>query len=201
MNQNPDAGWVPSGADKVRPILTWPDELLLKQSEEVTFPLGSEVVQLVDDMFATMRADGGIGLSAIQVGVALKIVTVLGSRMNNDLDEVYLNPVIQQLVGTPELMREGCLSFPNVLVTVPRYREIVVEFNDMDGRSHTKAVSGLKAQVLQHEIDHLNGVLFLEKTSVAGKQKIRTHMKQLERMADKMHKSIGDMIYGPPSKP
>jgi peptide deformylase len=119
-----------------------------------------EVRQLVDDMFETMDAAEGVGLAANQIGQAIRIAVVdaEGSRI------VMINPVISEASGK-EREEEGCISIPDVYAEVTRPGRIVMEALGRDGAPYRLEVDGLLARAIQHEIDHLDGILFLDRLS------------------------------------
>ena len=141
-----------------REILTYPNPVLQQKSVDVGTP-NEAVRQLVADMFETMEAAGGVGLAAIQVGVPLRlfVMEVAGKKT------VLINPVIKSLLDQPVEMREGCLSIPNVFEWVPRHKRVLAEFFDLDDNCHVRLFEGLEAHAVQHETEHLDGMLFPEK--------------------------------------
>ena len=133
------------------------DEILRKRSREVT-EIDNKIRELALDMLDTMYKNDGIGLAAPQVGILKRIIVV-------DIGEgpkVYINPVIVKASGK-QTCEEGCLSFPNTFGNVDRPLNIVVEAYDIDGNKIKKKAKDLEAVALCHEIDHLDGVLFVDK--------------------------------------
>lgn len=122
------------------------------------------VRQLAREMLQTMYSADGIGLAAPQVGIHKQLIVI---DVNPDEAAapplVLINPVIQSLSGTPVINQEGCLSIPNVYLDVKRPPELVVTYKDEHGRPQRLAADGLLACCIQHEIDHLNGVLFVDR--------------------------------------
>jgi peptide deformylase len=138
--------------------------ILRQHSAEVT-TVDAEVRRLIEDMFETMDAAKGIGLAANQVGVARRVAVV-------DADEdrfVMVNPRIIEAEGRADA-EEGCLSIPEIYADVTRPERIVVEALDADGTLYRKEATGLKARAIQHEIDHLDGILFLDHLSLIKRQ-------------------------------
>jgi len=122
------------------------------------------VRELVDDLFETMRAAKGVGLAANQVGVAQRIAVVdVGEEFPPPL--VLVNPRIVQASDVTETAEEGCLSIPDIYGDVERPLAVTVEALDRDGRPYRTELSGFKARAVQHEIDHLDGILFLDHLS------------------------------------
>jgi peptide deformylase len=137
---------------------------VLRQRAADVARVDDDVRQLVDDLFETMRAAKGVGLAANQVGVARRVAVVdVGEEEPPPL--VLINPVILQRSDETETAEEGCLSIPEIFGEVERPFGITVEALDRDGRPYRLEVTGYKARAIQHEIDHLDGVLFLDHLS------------------------------------
>ena len=147
-----------------RRVLELPDPVLREVAEAIP-TITPEVEALVDDMFATMHANFGIGLAAPQVGERLRLVVIELPPDEKDpqagVRYVLINPVLRRL-GEREDMSEGCLSLPGFRAMVERARTATVTYTNMDGRLAMLEAQGLLAQAIQHEIDHLNGVLFID---------------------------------------
>jgi peptide deformylase len=134
---------------------------VLRQRASPVAAVNEEVRRLVMDLFETMRAAKGVGLAANQVGVAQRVAVVdVGEEDPGEL--VLINPVIVARGDTHETAEEGCLSIPEIYGDVERDLEITVEALDRDGRPYRIDLKGYKARAAQHEIDHLDGVLFLD---------------------------------------
>jgi peptide deformylase len=137
---------------------------LLRQQAAPVARVDDEVRRLVDDLFETMRAARGVGLAANQVGVARRVAVVdVGDEDPPPL--VLINPVIVERGPDSEVAEEGCLSIPEIFGDVKRPERVVVEALDRDGKPFRAAVAGYKARAVQHEIDHLDGILFLDHLS------------------------------------
>lgn len=123
-----------------------------------------ELTKLVKDMIETMKKSNGVGLAAPQIGKSIRLA-VISRQADPSLrqDLVLINPKIRQANGGTERDEEGCLSIPGVFGVVPRPARVEVDAFDMNGNKFTLAASGLLARVVQHEIDHLNGTLFLDR--------------------------------------
>ena len=143
----------------ILPILQYPHERLHIVAEPVR-SIDSEIHELIRDMTETMYAAEGIGLAATQVDVHRRVVTIDVSSGRNDL-LVLINPVILQLGGKAEF-NEGCLSLPGVFATIKRAGWVNVRALDRKGKQFELRADGLLAMCLQHEIDHLQGMLFIE---------------------------------------
>lgn len=143
----------------IRIVLKDSDPLLRKRSKEVR-EINQEIITLLDDMGETMEDYNGIGLAAPQVGVLQRVIIV---KVSEEAELIELiNPKIIKEKGQERDM-EGCLSIPGIYGEVTRSKEVVVEGIDRTGKKRRIRGSGLLARALQHEIDHLNGVLFIDK--------------------------------------
>jgi peptide deformylase len=149
---------------KIRPICTFPDPVLKTRAEEVT-DINGDLQQLIDDMGATMYGAPGLGLAANQVGVLRRVIVFDVSSKEGPRDlQVIINPCITECEG--ELIHnEGCLSVLDYSADVRRSSRICVTGVDRHGKPVSLEAEGLKAVVLQHEIDHLNGILFIDRIS------------------------------------
>ncbi len=137
---------------------------VLRQRSEPVTAVDDAVRRLVDDLFETMRAAKGVGLAANQVGVARRVAVVdVGEEFPPPL--VLINPRVVQASDAAETAEEGCLSIPDIFGDVERPLEVTLEALDRDGKSYRVELSAFKARAAQHEIDHLDGVLFLDHLS------------------------------------
>ena len=146
----------------LRPILTYPDPFLLRKASPVARP-DERTRDLVRDMFETMYASSGIGLAAPQVGVGKRVIVVDVSPVEKEIAPLALvNPEIVERKGLVE-GTEGCLSIPGVEGVVPRAESVLVRGLDPQGTPVQLHAEGLLARALQHEIDHLDGILFIDR--------------------------------------
>ncbi len=164
----------------LRTILQYPDVRLRRIAQPVA-EVNDEIRQLVDDMAETMYAAPGIGLAAIQVDVAKRVVVMDISTERNEL-RVFINPQITVRDGV-HIMEEGCLSVPGVYETVQRAQHIRVRALDRDGQSFELDADGLLAVCVQHEIDHLDGKVFVDYLSRLKQQRIRKKLEKHQRVA------------------
>ena len=149
----------------VRDILVIPDKRLRLKSAAVK-AVDKPLRKLIDDMFETMYAAPGIGLAAIQIGVPQRVVTMdLAKKDEPGRPQVFINPEV--LWTSPEVARyeEGCLSIPEYYEEVERPQKVRVKYLDADGKPQEIEADGLLATCLQHEVDHINGVLFIDHIS------------------------------------
>lgn len=144
-------------------VINYGEPVLRQEAEKVT-KVSSKIQKLVADMFDTMYAYNGVGLAAPQVGVLKRIFVLDCSTDEAPMPQmVFINPVIVRRTGAM-ISREGCLSFPGVYTDVKRYEDITVRYMDLKGKTREMTVEGgtLLCRAIQHELDHLNGVLFVD---------------------------------------
>jgi peptide deformylase len=155
-------------------IKKYPDPILKKKAKEVK-EIGAEERELIKNMIETMYQNKGLGLAAPQVGVLKRIIVVdVGKGL-----QVFVNPKIIKKRGGKEISEEGCLSVPGVFLRIKRWREIEVEALDEKGKKFKVLATGLLSRCLQQEIDHLNGVLILNRLSFWQKLKLKKLLKNL----------------------
>ena len=135
------------------------DEILKKKSREVEV-IDEKIQILIDDMIETMHKYNGVGLAAVQVGILKRVVVIDLYDDNGPI--VLINPVILKTKGEHEV-DEGCLSFPNQFAKVMRPEEVVAEYTDRDGKRKKIKAKDLLAQAISHEVDHLEGEVFIDK--------------------------------------
>ena len=163
----------------VREILIWPDPRLKEKALPVA-SVDDDVRRLVDDMFETMYAAEGVGLAATQIGVHQREVVVDTSSSDEEVRPfAMINPEILETEGTMKY-REGCLSVPGEAEEVKRAARVKVRFLDRDGRQVEMEATGLTAVCIQHECDHLEGVLFVDHLSSLKRELIKKRMKRLK---------------------
>jgi peptide deformylase len=156
----------------VREIIKLPDKRLRLVSEPVK-RVDGEIRKLVDDMFETMYKAPGIGLAAIQIGVDKRVITLdLSKKEDNQEPQVFINPEIVWTSEDTAKYEEGCLSIPDYYEEVERPKEVKVKYLDLDGKRHEIDAKGLIATCLQHEIDHINGVLFIDHLSKLKRDRV-----------------------------
>ncbi|ALK10817.1 peptide deformylase [Blastochloris viridis] len=167
----------------IRDILTVPDPRLREISEKVAV-VDDEVRRLVDDMFETMYAAPGIGLAAIQIGAPRRIVTIDTARKGEDKRPmVFINPEVVWSSEDRRSHEEGCLSIPDYYEPVERPDRVRVRWLDRDGNAQEAEFSGLLSTCLQHEIDHLNGGLFIDYLSRLKRERVMKKFTKLARRA------------------
>lgn len=150
---------------KIRPILTVPHPML-KQISEPVDSVTDDIRALMDDMLATMYDAPGIGLAAIQIGVPKRVIVMDLAREGEDPQpKYYVNPEILDPAETTVPYQEGCLSVPDIFDDVDRPETCRVTYLDYDGNRVTEDCEGLYAVCIQHEMDHLEGIVFLDHLS------------------------------------
>lgn len=165
----------------LREVIVFPDERLRRKSEEVK-DIDDELRVLIADMFDTMYADDGIGLAAPQVGVHKRLVVmdvVLDEETGEHLKLVLINPVITERQGEVT-STEGCLSVPEYRAEVKRAEIIKIEALDENGQKQTLEANGLLAICIQHELDHLDGKLFIDYLSRLKRERLLVKYKKLK---------------------
>jgi peptide deformylase len=156
----------------LREIIKLPDKRLRLVSEPVK-KIDAGIRKLVDDMFESMYDAPGIGLAAIQVGVAKRVITMdLAKREEASKPLVVINPEIVWTSEETAVYEEGCLSIPEHYEEVERPAQVKVKYLDLEGQPQEVEATGLLATCLQHEIDHLNGVLFIDHISKLKRDRI-----------------------------
>jgi peptide deformylase len=166
----------------VRDILIIPDKRLRLKSEAVK-TVDKPLRALIDDMFETMYAAPGIGLAAIQIGVPKRVVTMdLAKKDEPKQPLVFINPEVVWVSDEKAIYEEGCLSIPEYYEEVERPKAVKVKFLDVDLNPQEIEAEGLLATCLQHEIDHINGVLFIDHISKLKRDMV---MKKFKKAAKK----------------
>ncbi|HJW81023.1 MAG TPA: peptide deformylase [Acidiferrobacterales bacterium] len=163
----------------IRTILHYPDPRLRQVAQPVA-TVDDEIRRLVDDMAETMYAAPGIGLAAVQINVALRVVTIDISESRNAL-QVFINPQILQRDGK-QVFEEGCLSVPGIYDEVERAQHIRLRALNRDGQPFELEAEGLFATCIQHEIDHLDGKVFVDYLSRLKQTRIRKKLEKQERL-------------------
>ena len=168
----------------IREIIILPDKQLRLVSRSIQ-KVTPEVRRLADDMFETMYAAPGIGLAAIQVGQPVRLITMDLAKKEengevNPQPRVFINPEILSSSEETSIYEEGCLSIPEYYEEVERPARVRVRFTDLDGKVHEEDAEGIYATCIQHEVDHLNGVLFIDYLSRLKRDRV---FKKFEKAA------------------
>ena len=170
----------------LRKILTEPDPILRKKCEPLE-KVDEDTKKLMDDMLETMYAAPGIGLAAIQVGILKRLVVIDISKEEEKKKPIFLiNPQIIHQSKNTSVYEEGCLSLPGQFAEIERPAECTVKYIDYNGKEKELKSDGLLATCIQHEVDHLNGILFIDYLSKLKKdmiiKKLVKQKKEIERV-------------------
>ncbi len=175
-----------------RAIHNYGDPVLREKARAVD-EIDDRIRALAEDLLDTMRAANGVGLAAQQVGENASVcVAEVPPEMDADEDGnplnpgvpmplTLLNPVIVEAGSGTTTREEGCLSFPDIMGKIERPWTVTIRYQDLDGREHEQSFHGMLARVLQHEIDHLNGVLFIDRMSHVKRLALKGRLKRLRR--------------------
>ena len=171
----------------IKKILTEPNKLLRQVSKTVDF-VGKEEQKLMDDMIDTMYDANGIGLAAIQIGVPKRIIVLdISKDQKNKTPMFFVNPVVKNRHVDKTSYEEGCLSVPGQFAEIERPSSCDVEYLDYNGEKKILKTSGLLATCIQHEMDHLEGILFIDYLSKLKKSMI---IKKLSKQKNKVDRII-----------
>jgi peptide deformylase len=170
----------------IYPIVVYGHPVLRKVAEDIDrdYP---DLKILIDDLFETMYYSDGLGLAAPQIGKSLRIFIVDGKALVEDDPEmadfkkVFINAHITERSGELQLMSEGCLSIPNLREEVNREAHIRIEYYDENWEFHDEEYNGFKARVIQHEYDHLDGIMFTDRVSPLRKRLIKSKLTAISK--------------------
>ena len=171
----------------IKKIITEPNKILRQKSLPVD-NVGKEQQQLMDDMLETMYAAKGIGLAAIQIGVPKRIIVMdISSDKEKKNPMYFVNPVINNKNSQKSIYEEGCLSVPNQFAEIDRPKSCDIEYIDYNGKKENLSADGLLATCIQHEMDHLEGILFIDYLSKLKKTMI---IKKLSKQKNKVDRIV-----------
>lgn len=166
---------------EILPVLVWPNEELHKVAKPVS-DFNEELEQTVVNMFATMKYEGGVGLAATQVGIHQRIIVI---EIQPELPLVLINPEIVETGEDMYRWQEGCLSVPGYFEYRKRPQKIVLRFNDITGNTKEVEFQGIYSFAIQHEIDHLNGKVFVDGLSTFRQHRVKNKIKKTLRQRTK----------------
>ena len=169
----------------IKTIITEPNEILRQVSKPV-LSVGKEERKLMDDMLETMYAANGIGLAAIQIGIPKRIIVVDISKDGKKNPMYFVNPIINNKDKEQTTYEEGCLSVPDYFAEVDRPKYCEVEYLDYNGESKVLDADGLLATCIQHEMDHLEGILFIDYLSKLKKTMIVKKLSKRKNPPDRI---------------
>lgn len=179
----------------ILPLVIAPDPRLKTKSNPVE-KIDAEIKKLASDMFDTMYHERGIGLAAVQVGVLKRLLVAdVSWREEEGPGEQYvlINPEIVSSAEEERVYKEGCLSFPDQFAEVMRPDSVRVRYLDLDGNMQEQTFEGLLATCIQHEIDHLNGIVFVDHISSVKKDMIIRKLQKMKKLGHFDH----DHVHGP----
>ena len=168
----------------IYPIVAYGDPVLRKRAKEIE-PESIDIKTLSEDMFETMYQANGVGLAAPQIGKSIRIFVVDGSPMEEenleDFKKVFINPVMIEELGDDWSFEEGCLSIPDIRSEVNRRDTLKIRYLDENWVPHEEQFSGMKARIIQHEYDHLEGVLFTDHLSPFKKRLLKGKLANISK--------------------
>lgn len=174
----------------VYPIVAYGSPVLKRVAQEVEVP-SVQTDQFIEDLFETMYASKGVGLAAPQVGVSSRVFVVDSSPFAEDatspeeaevlktFKRAFINPTILEETGTPWGFEEGCLSIPEIHETVQRKPTVVIESQTAEGEWIEETFTGLPARIIQHEYDHIEGILFLDRLTPLKRRMLQGRLKDI----------------------
>ena len=172
----------------ILPIYVYGHPLLRKTAKEIDLATYPNLKELIDNMYETMYSADGVGLAAPQVGLEDRIFVVdLEPLADNEHPEfksfkkVFINAEITEKTGELEWVEEGCLSIPGIHEKVPREERIRIQYLDEDLQPHDEEYTGYMARVIQHEYDHLDGIMFTDRISPLRKRMIKSKLSNMEK--------------------
>ncbi len=177
----------------IYPIVAYGDPVLRKKAQDITADYPG-LTALIDDMFETMYGASGIGLAAPQIGKSIRLFIVDATPFKDDEElseadrvllgqfkKVFINAEIIKEQGDEWVFNEGCLSIPEIREDVFRKDEITIKYLDTDFKEHTEVYSGIAARIIQHEYDHIEGILFTDHLSALKKRMIKGKLVQISK--------------------
>jgi peptide deformylase len=168
----------------IYPIVAYGDPVLKKVAQDIE--KGSiDVQQLAADMFETMYESSGVGLAAPQIGKSIRIFVIDGEPLDEeklkDFKKVFINPVILEETGEKWGFEEGCLSIPGIRAEIMRKEKLKIRYFDVDWNEHVEEYDGLAARIIQHEYDHLQGILFTDYLSAMKRRLLKSKLTDISR--------------------
>jgi peptide deformylase len=177
----------------ILPILAYGDPILRKKGKKITkeFP---KLDVILENMFETMYSAKGIGLAAPQIGLTIRLFIIDTKPFENDEEfsveereflstfrQVFINPKIVEETGDEWVFNEGCLSIPDIREDIFRNEDVKIEYYDEDFKKHTKKFNGIVARIIQHEYDHIEGVLFTDKLTPLKKRLLKGKLANISK--------------------
>lgn len=168
----------------IYPIVMYGDPVLRQRAKDI--PQGSDIKQLIADMFETMDAASGIGLAAPQIGKGIRLFIVDGTGLEDepgmeDFKKAFVNPQVLEETGTPWDFEEGCLSIPNIREKISRKEKLKIRYYDENWNLKEEEYDGMKARIIQHEYDHIEGKLFVDYLTSLKKRLLKGKLSDISK--------------------
>lgn len=168
----------------IYPIVMYGDPVLRKKAKDIE--KGTVILELVNDMYETMHAAHGIGLAAPQIGKSVRLFVVDGTTLEDepklaDFKKAFVNPVILDEEGEPWAFEEGCLSIPNIREEVERPEKLRIKYFDENWNAFEEEFDGMKARIIQHEYDHIEGKLFIDYLTPLKKRMLKGKLNDISK--------------------
>jgi len=168
----------------IYPIVMYGDPVLRKKAKDIE--KGEDIKELVNDMFETMHGAHGIGLAAPQIGKSVRLFVVDGTTLEDEPDlkdfkKAFVNPIILKEEGEPWAFEEGCLSIPNIREEVDRPEKLRIKYFDENWNAFEEDFNGMKARIIQHEYDHIEGKLFIDYLSPLKKRTLKGKLNNISK--------------------
>lgn len=168
----------------IYPIVMYGDPVLRQKAKEIE--QGTDISALVGDMYETMYAASGVGLAAPQIGKSLRLFVIDGSVIDDEpgmenFKKVFVNPILLAELGTPWDYEEGCLSIPNIREKISRKDQVKVKYFDEKWNLHEETFTGLKARIIQHEYDHIEGKMFVDYLPALKKRLLKGKLSDISK--------------------
>lgn len=168
----------------IYPIVMYGDPVLRQRAKDIK--PGTDLKQLVDDMYETMHAASGIGLAAPQIGKSIRLFVVDGTSLEEEpgmetFKKVFVNPEILKEDGTAWEFEEGCLSIPNIREKISRKGKLKIKYFDENWTAYEEEYDGMKARIIQHEYDHIEGKLFVDYLTPLKKRMLKGKLADISK--------------------
>lgn len=168
----------------IYPIVMYGDPVLRQRAKDI--PQGTDVKPLIADMFETMDAASGIGLAAPQIGKAIRLFIVDGTALEDEPDmenfkKAFINPQVIDETGTPWEFEEGCLSIPNIREKISRKEKVKIKYYDEEWNLKEEEYDGMKARIIQHEYDHIEGKMFVDYLTPLKKRLLKGKLSDISK--------------------
>lgn len=168
----------------IYPIVMYGNPVLRKRCKDIE--KGKDISTLVLDMFETMHAANGVGLAAPQIGLNLRLFVVDGTTLTeeptlSDFKKIFVNATILKMTGEPWTFEEGCLSIPHIRQDIDRPEKIRIQYFDEQWKAHEEDFDGMKARIIQHEYDHIEGKLFIDYLTPLKKRMLKGKLNDISK--------------------